>query len=394
MGLSKVTVNVGQDGIGRRAPNRDKISGILFFSDTLPVGFTTTDNVKKVVSLAQAEALGIAKESANHDVQWYHIKEYFRMQPEGELWIGFYPVPVDAYDFTEIGDMITKAQAEIRLLAVYAPGLEFATGQATGIQGVIDNLPQAYQQFSVLYAPNFATVESITGWNSIDDLRTLQARKVTVVAAQDGGGEGAALFTAKGYSITALGAALGANSLAGVEESIGNPERFNISNGVEMETPALANGDLASELTDTGLGALKDKGYLIARKYYPDLAGTFFERCPTCVSATSDFAWIEYNRVVDKAIRGVRAALTPKLNSKLLLKSDGTMREDTVGIFQDYAQTPLDQMIIDEEVSAAEAIIDPSQNVASSSQLSLSIRIVPVGIAEEIIVNIGLTANI
>ncbi len=31
MALSKVTINVGQGGLGRRALNKDKISGLLFF---------------------------------------------------------------------------------------------------------------------------------------------------------------------------------------------------------------------------------------------------------------------------------------------------------------------------------------------------------------------------
>jgi hypothetical protein len=97
-GLSKVTVNVGKDGLGRRAPNKDKISGLLFFSAALPSGFSSTNRVQKVLTLSDAETLGIAEGSANFDVHWYHISEYFRMNPEGELWLGYFAVPGGTYD--------------------------------------------------------------------------------------------------------------------------------------------------------------------------------------------------------------------------------------------------------------------------------------------------------
>lgn len=394
MALSRVTVNVGQAGLGRRPLNRDKISGILFFNDTLPSEFSTSDRVKKVYSLEEAEALGIAEGSAAHDVEWYHLSEYFRINPEGEIWIGYYAVPATTYDFTEIATMLNAAGGEIRQLAVYANALTFASTQCTTIQAIIDGLDASLKQVSVLYAADLSATVAITGWSSVTDLRTLTARKVTVVIAESGSGEGATLAAAKAYSITALGCALGAVSKASVEQSIGNPQNFNISDGVEMETPALANGDLVSALATSALAGLKDKGYLIARKYVPDISGTFFERCPTAIASTNDFAWIEANRVIDKAIRLVRTALIPQLNGTLYLKADGTLREDTVGYFQDLCQTPLEQMEADGEISAGEALIDPTQDVLATSQLTIIIKIVPVGIAEEIIVDIGLTTNL
>jgi hypothetical protein len=394
MGLSKVTVNVGQGGLGRRPINNDKISGILFFNDTLPSGFTVSTRNKKVYSLEEAEALGIAEGSADHAVEWYHISEYFRGNPEGELWIGYYAVPTPSYTFAEISTMHIATSGEIRQMAIYANGLTYASSQATTIQAIHDAMDSPYRQCSYLYAPNTAAITAISGWAAIADLRALSAEKVTVVIAESGSGAGATLAGSKTYSITCVGLALGILSRASVEQSIGNPQNFNISDGTEMEVPALANGDLVSAMASSAMGGLKDKGYLIARKYLPDLAGTFFERGPTAIAATNDFAWIEYNRTVDKAIRLIRSALIPQLNGTVLLKADGTLRDDTVGYYTDLAQTPLTQMQADGEISAGLAEIDPTQDVLSTSQLEISVRIVPVGIAEEIIVNIGLTTSI
>lgn len=59
MALNNITFNLGQGGLGRPLAGEDNISALLFYSATLPAGFSTSDRVKKVLSLADAEALGI-----------------------------------------------------------------------------------------------------------------------------------------------------------------------------------------------------------------------------------------------------------------------------------------------------------------------------------------------
>jgi hypothetical protein len=392
MGLSKLTVNVGASGLGRRPPNEDKISGILFFA-ALPAGFSSSNRVQKVFSLAEAEALGLTL--ALYPIEHYHISEYFRVMPIGELWIGIYAVPGGSYTFAEIALMAIAAKGEIRQLAVYAGLLTYATAQVTTIESIwaaIDG--DAYKQFSILYAANMEAITPVSGWAAVGDLRVLTARKVTVVVGQDGAGVGAALFVSQGQSITAIGAALGAVSLAAVHESIGWPAKFNVSDGLELEVPALANGDLITTLTATALGGIKDDGYLVLRKYTPDIAGSYFERAPTAVVATNDYAWLETNRTVDKAIRLIRSVLIPQLNSSLYINDDGTLQDDTVGFFQDLGQDQLDAMDSDGEISAGICLVDPKQNVLSTSKLVVTVKIVPVGVAEEIEVNIGLTTSL
>lgn len=392
-GLSNVTFNVASAGLGRRAPNKDKISGLLFYSASVPSGFTVSVP-QKVYSLAQAVTLGIAQGSTNFGVHWYHVSEFFRANPDGELWIGYYPVPGGSYTFTEISSMCTAANGEIRQIGVYANALAWASSQVTTIQGVADTLFAANMPVQIFYAANFAAITAVTGWSAVTDLRTLTAARVHVVIAQDGGGAGAALYVSKTYSITTLGYTLGCVSKAAVNQSIGNPANFNASNGVELEVLALANGDLISAVGNSTLGALKDKGYTIMRKYTPDLSGSYHERVPGAVAATNDYAWLDAIRPVDKAIRGVRAALLPQLQATLTLNSDGTLSNATVGYFQDLGQVFLDQMKSDGEISGGKVLIDPTQNVLSTSTLTISIQILETAIAEQIVVNIGLTLSL
>jgi hypothetical protein len=394
MGLSKITTNVGKDGLGYRAPNKDKISGYLSYMAVLPAGFGVNDRVKKVYSLSEAEALGIAKGSVNHAVHHYHISEFFRMNPEGELWIGCFAVPAGAYDFAEIGTMMMSASAEVRQLGIYAEALAYLPAQVTTIQTVINGLDEAYRNFKVLYAPNNAAVTAVTGWAGLADNRTLNAPDVCVVLAESGSGTGKSLADSNAYSITALGTALGCMSAASVEESIGWVERFNLSNGTEFESVALANGDLITSISSAVLGGLKDKGYLVARKYTPDITGSYFERCPTSVPLTNDLAWMEVGRTLQKAIRGVRSSLAADVQRKLYVNEDGTLRKDTVGYFENKAQKPLTDMEAEGECSAALATVDPTQNVVSTSKLAITIKVVPVGTAETIEINIGLALKL
>jgi len=397
MALSGITVNVSTSGIGRRAPSTDKISGILWFNATWPSGMSTTARYKKVFSLAEAEALGITEALTSFNALWYHIREYFRIQPEGELWIGIVPVPAGTYDFTEITAMLAAANGEIKQLGVYANLLNFASAQVTTIQGVLDTNAALGYRCSVLYAPNF---QSAYDWTTTTDLRTLTAPRVSVVTGQDGSGKGAALFTAKSFTISCLGAELGAVSKASVQQSIGNPANFNISNGTELEVPAMANGTLQSTMSNTLLGAIKDKGYSIIRKYTPRISGTYFERVPTATSATSDLAWLEFQRTIDKAVRGLESKLTPAIQSSLYIKADGTLNSDTIGYFTDLCGKVLLDMIADGELSGSPSdiskmvLIDPNQNVQSTSQLKITVKLLPVGVAEFIVLNIGFTTSL
>lgn len=391
MGLSTVTINVGNGGLGRRPINQDRISGILFYNDTLPSGFGVSAREKKIFSIDEAETLGIAKGSAAHAVEWYHISEFFRANPDGELWVGYYAVPAVTYDFEEIDTLQRAASGEIRQMAVYANALTYATAQVTTIQGVVDGLVTDGMPVSIFYAADMSGITAVTGWATVGDLRTLAARHVTVVASQDGGAAGADLFTDESYSITTLGHTLGFVSKARVNQSIGNPENFNASNGVELETIALANGDLVSALTNTALGGIKDDGYQIAIKRTPKLAGTYYERTPTATPATDDFAWAEFSRTVDKAVRLVDAALTPKLMDVVVLQSNGTLADDTVEYYRAVAIQAVEPMKAAVEISDFEVNIDPTQNVSATSTLVVSLRILPTAIAEFITVNIGLT---
>lgn len=66
MALPDITFIRGEGGLGRPLPGKDHLSSMLFYTaGSLPSGFGTSDRIKKVLSLAEAEALGILDDHAD-----------------------------------------------------------------------------------------------------------------------------------------------------------------------------------------------------------------------------------------------------------------------------------------------------------------------------------------
>ena len=70
----------------------------------------------------------------------------------------------------------------------------------------------------------------------------------------------------------------------------------------------ISTGQGAEELSNEQMRLLGEKGYILTGQY-ADIAGFFLSNSPTCVSPSSDYTYIENNRVWNKAARLVRQAL-------------------------------------------------------------------------------------
>ena len=245
---------------------------------------------------------------------------------------------------------------------------------------------------SVIYAGDIKLVTTIS---TLTDLATFSNNKVSIVVGQDGAGQGNAIWYATGKSVTTLGATLGAVSLSAVSENIGWVAKFDMSNGIELDTIAFANGVKFSDasITTTLLDAIDLKRYVFLRTF-PNKSGSFHNDSHTAISQSSDYAYIENNRVIDKAIRGVDEALTPSLNSPLLLNANGTLANSTVSFLTGQASVITDEMLRNGEASEISVTIDPNQNVASTSKVIVAIDIVPIGVARNIVVNIGFKTSL
>lgn len=327
-------------------------------------------------------------------VQWYyHISEFFRIQPKGKLWVGFFAVP-STYTFSEVTDMQNNATGEIRQIGVLKDSAAWATADITALDTVCATNKSLYQPLQALYAGNLQATTDIT---TIADVSTLSANDVMNVIGQDGYGWGNFIYqmngTAGKKSISCLGAQLGQTSLRKVSESIAWVGSANMSNGTELEIPAFSNGQLVSALSTNALEALNTKRHTFLKKF-TGYSGSFFNDSHMCILQSSDYAYMENNRTICKAERLLYTAYLPYLNSPIQFNSNGTLTDLTIAQFEGVGNTALDQMIRDTELSAKSVTINPLQNVLATSTLTIAVVLVINGVARNIVIPIGFKPSI
>lgn len=318
---------------------------------------------------------------------YYQISEFFRIQPGGILYVGFFPVP-GSYTFSEINTIVNFSTGSIRQLSVYKDfASSFSTGDLTTIHAAALTSDAAHKPLSVLYGADLTGTADIS---TLPDLNLLSANKSSAIIYQDGGGKGNFLYKSSGKSCPGLGAALGAVALAKVSESIAWVGKFNMSDGHELETLAFANGQQFSSaaISDNLLGFLHDRGYIFLRKI-TGTDGSYHNSSRTAIIVSSDYSYIENNRTIDKAIRGIFTDLTPSLNGPLDLNGDGTLTETQAATLESQAGKSCDDMVRAGELSAHEDIINPDQDILSTENLIVSVELVSKGVARNITVNIG-----
>jgi hypothetical protein len=336
------------------------------------------------VTIAQAVVTGVASKRI---IEYYHISEYFRLQPQGVLYVAYYAT----YDATNIALVRDFSNGEIRQFGVFNDlTTAFATSQVTAIQAIATASQTSHKPFSVLYAPE---ISGTTALSSLTDLTGLSSKNVSVVISQDGAGFGYRLWKTTGKSISDLGAKLGAVAFASVSDSIAWVGKFNMSNGTELDTINFSNGVVYSTVSDSLLTTLNNYGYLFLRKLV-GITGSYNTPPTTATLPSSDYHFVHSNRTIDKATRGVRADLLPDLSSPIILNSDGTMTDSTVAYFESKAGLSLSQMVRDSELSNFSVTINPSQNVLSTNTLTVAVKLLPIGVADFIVVNIGFTTNL
>ena len=368
--LNDVKFDVAQGGLGIVAPGEDHISAILWTA-TIPAALNNI-KAKAYVAIEQVVQDGITESSAIYGELYYHASEFFRISPGATLWLCF--------NVNSPNELMTLTNGKVRQLATYVSNM-------ADIQSV-------WQTFATVSQALHAPLQVLLGWNATfnpatcDDLSLKQSNCVSVLIAGSGAGKAVALATALGKAyIPCIGAVLGSMSKAKVSDSIAWVENHNLSNGKELEVIRIADG--SNNPSNALLTQLDDKHYLVLRKHVGE-SGTYLNDSLTCIDPTNDYYSIEHNRVIQKARRGIRKALLPKLNSPVRVdNATGKLASSSVTFFENLAGAPLAQMLRDSEMSGYTVYIDPAQNIVATSILNIQVRITPMGVARNIVVNLG-----
>jgi hypothetical protein len=377
----------------RVLPGLDHYTGLVFYSDTLPTGFSTTNRIQEIPSIEDAETMGITDNNASVliKIMHYHISELFRQNKDAVLFVGIFAEPASgaAHTFVELAAVRLFSQNKIRQIGVFTT-VPYVLGQIALLQNQYDDSFEVFAPMEVLYAPNFDGVATA----DLPSLAALSSPNVHIIIAQDAGAKGLALYTAAAtFSVGIIGAALGATSLAKVHENIGWVEKFNLAeDGGELDIPALSNGVLISTLANNIIksdGTLDTKRLMFLKKY-ANVTGTYINDTHGACPSDNDYAYMEDNRAIDKAIRGIYIKMVPHVNSPVLLdKVTRKLAPETVDFLELEAGKALEQMEKAGELSGYTVSIDPDQDVNSTNQIVINISNNKVGVSRNFIINIG-----
>jgi len=399
MALPDILISKAAGGLGRQQPTDDGISAFITQGIAI-AGKLTLGTVYELRSIQAAEALGLTASHATYAKPYRHIAEYFRLSPGAVL---LFMAVARTVTMANICDrtlgggakaLLTNANGRVKQLAVCLnPASGGSAPTTTG--GLNDDVVGAIDKAQALAAEEFEqhrpVVVLLAGHNlatdlsTVADLRGKSSEYVSVVVGTD-------------HSLLpgepAIGTTLGAVAAARVNESIAWVQKFNLTGDGAFVNAGLSNGKALSELLPGDLGGVSDKG-LIAVRQHAGLDGFYFTDTPTCTLASSDYAQVENVRTTNKASRVCRTALLPSLNGPLLVNADGTLQSQVIGELQGTATAALNTALLQTgEASALGVYIDPSQNVISTSKLAVKVRIVPVGVARQITVDLGLSTKL
>jgi len=136
--------------------------------------------------------------------------------------------------------------------------------------------------------------------------------------------------------------------------------------------------------------SLDQAGFITFRQYI-GYNGFYITNGRIKAEPTSDFQYVETRRVMDQICRNSRMAALKFMQGELEINTDGTIKPNSLSNMEANLQAPLDQMVLDKQVSSGSITIPLNQNVLSTSKLQVKIRAIPIGIMREIDLDIGYT---
>lgn len=390
--MQSVKIERTNGNIPRSLAGEDHISGLLFYSSKLPSGFAETDRIKAISGIETAEKLGITSDA---DADWdirvlhYQLRSIFNRNPAISLYVGIYKPASGNPTFSEIKTMQNFTGGKLRQIGVWDGATALDPTNLITLQAIRTALEAQDKPLSIGYAPKIAAVSGLP-----TDLAGANKNGVSVIIGQDGAGTAADLYkdaknTAKS-SVTAIGEWLGVVSAAAVHESIAWVEKF--PTGIAL--PAFGDGTLLRDL-DTAVIESLDAARYIFFVEYSGLAGAYFNDSHTMDDATSDYAYIESVRTMDKACRNVRTYVLPKLGRPMKVDaSTGKLEAYVVEDLQLTAGKALEDMEKAGELSGYVVEIDPDQNILSTSCVEMVIKQVGVGVMRKLNIKIGYTTSV
>lgn len=401
-----VIINKVNGGLVRESDTGDRVLLLI-------CGATATDKVPnykpvKLNSIEALEQLGVSTDTdkTNKELLYYHCSEAFRLSPERELWIMTVPKAIKATELTVAADFLSAIRAVGGVNTIGIAGIsadETIKAAADALQLMVDTLRADHLYIDAVILEGVGSY--LTSVSTAADLRSFDCENVSVVIAQD---KDVAEQDAAYATHAAVGTALGMLSVRLVHENMGSVDieshprtakgtpdysMMDLTLGRWVNV-AISNGTLLSAVSRADQKSLNEKGYIFAGSF-EGYTGVFFSNSHTCVAKDSDYAYIEYNAVWNKAAKLVRTTLIPRVRSQVKADpSTGYIATETISYWDSLVRKALETMVNADDIAAFDIYINPKQAAVSDKPFNVQVKMVAHGVVHEFEVDLGFTNKI
>lgn len=405
---------VKKDGaLGAKGVSEDNIAGMVC-GGVLPLTGTyiALGTTVVLIQASDADALGFnaAYDATNKVLVRYHINEFFRICPQGTLYLMVVAQTVTLAQMatntnTHAQKLVIDSGKKIKNIGLIRnPAVSYVPVLLDGLDAdVLAAVPLAQALVTAFNAQNvFIDAVIIEGreFNGTiglaKDLRTMASPNVGICILQD---KNVALLDTLYAKHASVGTTLGSIALREVEEDLGSLQAKNNPNKGTADMPidavasnsflkiAVSSGVLTSALSANDVQVLKNKGYIFADNY-PEYPGVFFSGSPACTLITSDFAYLVNARVWNKAARKAVYKLTPKINSTVEIDDSGKIKATTIAAWEtdvNNSRDGLGTLVVDGHCLKTKCYINPNQLVNVTPKVTVGLSVKPYGYAREIV---------
>ena len=404
-----VVINISDGGLNNTAPSNDAIKALVL--QGIATGSYNLGDILKLQSPDDAAAVGIdAAYDANYSIIVYgHIAEFFRESPEGTLYL----MLVD--NNTGLADMCDMAQPYLWKIVnddnvngslkgagvglnpngAYVPVL--LNGLDSDVLNAVPNAQAICDAAATENMPlDYILIEGrqFNGTcTNAKDLTTLASKNVAICVGADPGVSAAdPLFN----TYACIGTLLGKIAHLDVSQTVGQVDGGNLSQQAPAKflSAGLSSNLLTSHYSTVDQNTLDSKSYIFVGKYnnYP---GVYFNNDWTCTDRTSDYCTIHANRAINKASRLAYAALMPIVKKTFDLAANGNIAAPVCANWQSLAVNAIAQGMNGSISGQPKAFVNPVFTVVGGvTKIAVTIKIQPLGIADELDVTLGLTATL
>ncbi|MGV0830326.1 DUF2586 family protein [Empedobacter brevis] len=387
MGLPKITFNILNGGLNYSTGVVQKIPALIVTGVTVAQKVTIGQSYQ-VFSLKDAETLGITE--AENPFAYKHIKAFYDVAGSGvELWL---MLVSDATTLTQITDktqeyaskLIADAKGKVRVLGLVKKSTgaeEIENGLDADVTTAVINLQALADECADKYMPFRAIVSGNSFSGTVADLKDYKEtdlNRVHLLISNNDGSKEASI----GLELGRLASIPAQRSVARVKDGAIEPLKAYFTNGQAVET--LANA----------MEAIHAKGYTFLRSF-AGRSGYYFSDDQTLTKDTDDFKTLANGFVMDEAVLIAYDTLIEELSDEVPLTETGNIHPALIKSWQNNIEENITSLMISQgKLSGVKCEIDTNQNIVSTGVMNVIIKLLPVGYAKEIEVQIGFTTTL